>query len=768
MGKIKKFTFRMRKKLMVLFAFVLAAFVLLFYRLYKINEQNGDAYKRQVLSQQQATSKTLPYRRGDIVDRKGSRLAYSEKVYNLVIDSKQMHEDDDEHYELTLKALEDYFPELDIDSVREYSTKHPSSRYRVVLKKLDYNKKDEFEKIMDTSVSMNNADGETVSVKPSGVWFEEDYKRKYPYNSLGCDVVGFVLGNNTGFYGLEQYYNDTLNGINGREYGYMNDDAVMEDAIQEAQDGNTIVTTLDTNIQSIAEKHIKLFYEKYNNAYREGLAAKNVGVIIMNPNNGEIYAMAGYPVFDLNDPEKFDPLELAEYVGSSTSENSISANALMIEKAENGEEQPNPEANTDSGTVSGDTVSGNAENKMDPITKAKNQIWRNFCISDAFEPGSVMKPFTVAGAIDAGKITGEETYDCPGYLTVGGHAIHCHNRLGDGMLTVQQGLAKSCNVVLMNIAFAMGKEDWLRYNRTFNFGLKTNIDLYGEANAAELTFDESMGQTDLAVASFGQGFNVTMIQMAAGFSALINGGYYYRPHVVSRIENSKGAVVQEVESKPVKQVISESTSQKMRDMLRTVVMSDPSECTGWSARPAGYTEGGKTGTAETYPRGNGNYIVSFMGYIPADNPQVVCYVVIDRPNAQYQSESTRMATVLNKDIMTEVLPYLNIFPTEELTEDEAAELQEKQGEFFIGSDGVSTNSVSEDVADGTSASEDAIVINPTESTVSYDSAGNVVSENKISYDPETGYPLDPATGEVLDPNTLQPINGNSSFMSDVN
>lgn len=760
MSKVKKFTFRMKKKLMVLFALVLAAFVFLFYRLYVINEQNGDAYKRQVLSQQQASSKVLPYRRGDIVDRKGSRLAYSEKVYNLVIDSKQMHENDDEHYELTIKALQEHFPELDIDSVREYTTKNPSSRYRVFLKRLDYKKKEEFEEVMKTSVSVNNADGETVNIKPDGVWFEEDYLRKYPYNSLACDVVGFVLGNNTGFYGLEGYYNDTLNGINGREYGYLNDEAVMEDAIQEAQDGNTLVTTIDTNIQSIAEKHIKLFYEKYNNFYREGLAAKNVGVIIMNPNNGEIYAMAGYPVFDLNDPEKIDPTELAEYLKTSTSENSISANAIMIEQAES------EKISADS-SVSSESVSSDTPTAMDAVTEAKNQVWRNFCISDSYEPGSVMKPFTVAGAIDAGKITGNETYNCPGYLAVGGFNIHCHNKLGDGLLTVQQGLAKSCNVVLMNIAFSMGTDEWLRYNRTFNFGLKTNVDLYGEANASELTFDESMGQTDLAVASFGQGFNVTMIQMAAGFSALINGGYYYQPHVVSRIENSKGAVIKEIDNKVMKQVISESTSQKMRDMLKTVVMSDPSECTGWSARPVGYTEGGKTGTAETYPRKNGNYLISFMGYVPADNPQVLCYVVIDRPNTQYQAESTRLATVLNKDIMTEVLPYLNIFPTEEISEDEMAELQEKQGEFFIGSDGVSENSVSADGIESMSESEDAIVINPPE-TVSYDSAGNVISENKISYDPETGYPLDPATGEVLDPRTLEPINGVSSFMTEAN
>ena len=318
----------------------------------------------------------------------------------------------------------------------------------------------------------------------------------------------------------------------------------------------------------------------------------------------------------------------------------------------------------------------------------------------------------------------------------------------------------------MNIAFAMGKEEWLRYNRIFNFGLKTNIDLYGETNASSVIFDENMGQTDLAVASFGQGFNVTMIQMAAGFSALINGGYYYQPHLVTEVKNSDGAVIEEVEPRLLKQVISESTSKKMRDMLKTVVMSDPKECTGWSARPAGYTEGGKTGTAQKIPRGNGNYLISFMGYVPADDPQVLCYVIIDTPNHPQQSESTRLATTLNKDIMTEVLPYLNIFPTEEITEDERAQLSESQQAFFVGSDGVSENSVSADSAEGAEegADGDAIVINP-EETVSYDSAGKAISQNEIRYDEATGYPIDPATGEVLDPVTLLPINGDASFIT---
>ncbi len=754
MKKIKRFTINMQRKLVVLFIIVLAAFIALGYKLYTITRDKGDAYKRQVLSQQKSSSTTLPFRRGDIVDRKGSRLAYSEKVYNLIVDSKQMHEEEGIHLEPTLSAISSSFPEVDMEALRKYVNENPASRYRVFAKKISYDEVEKFEELQKASMAASVSADEKVGTI-NGVWFEEDYTRKYPYDSLACDVVGFVQGNNVGFYGLEGYYNDTLNGINGRSYSYLNDDDVMEDSIQPAKDGRTLVTSLDINVQSIVEKHIKLFYEKYKDFAREGAAAENIGVIVMNPNNGEVYAMAGYPVFNLNDPENMDEVDLTPFMKSTSS------NTVAVSDNSSAEDTL-PE------TVSADEAASvsNNEPEMDDLTKAKNAIWRNYCISDSYEPGSVMKPFTVAAALDAGKITGEESYDCPGYLEVGGFNIHCHNRLGDGLLTVQQGIAKSCNVVLMNIAFTMGKEEWLRYNRIFNFTLKTNIDLYGETNASSVAFNENMGQTDLAVASFGQGFNVTMIQMAAGFSALINGGYYYQPHLVTEIKNTDGAVIEEVEPKLLKQVISESTSKKMRDMLKTVVMSEPSECTGWSARPAGYTEGGKTGTAEKIPRGNGNYLISFMGYVPADDPQVLCYVIIDTPNHPQQSESTRLATTLNKDIMTEVLPYLNIFPTEELTEDERAQLTESQEAFFVGSDGVSENSVSEDNAETLEegGDDETIVINP-EETVSYDSAGKAISQNEIRYDEETGYPIDPSTGEVLDPVTLLPVNGNSSFIT---
>ena len=745
-----KFNPRMQKKLVVLFLLVLLAFAALSWRLFRINRDKGADYKRQVMRQQAASSRVLPFKRGEILDRKGAKLAYSEKVYNLVVDAKRLLSDEGEHLDPTLKALSECFPELNTIEIRDYANKNPGSRYKVFIKHLTFDEIAPFKELQKNGIEKPGtvSGDEDDREKLDSVWFEEDYERKYPGGSLACDVIGFVQGDNTGYYGLEEYYNSTLNGTDGREYGFMNEDYVMEDSIKPAVDGYSIVSTLDTNIQSIVEKHITKYMAEHRDEYRPGAACENIGVIVMNPNSGEIYAMAGYPVFDLNNPTDMEHVDLTQFITPAVSENEV---------PEEGEE----------------SLSENKAEEKDPLVLAKNKIWRNFCISDSYEPGSVMKPFTVAGALDAGKITGNEAYQCNGYLEVGDYEIHCHNRLGDGLLTVQQGIAKSCNVVLMNIAFATGKEEWLRYNRIFNFGYKTNIDLSGETNASELTFDESMGLTDLAVASFGQGFNVTMMQMAAGFSALINGGYYYQPRVVSEIRNSEGAVVEEKPRRIYKQVISEETSARMRDYLRTVVMSDPSECTGWSARPAGYTEGGKTGTAEKAPRTKNNYLISFMGYVPADNPEVLCYVVIDTPNTEYQSESTRLATRLNRDIMTEILPYLNIFPTEAISDAEAEELLIKQSEFSENSSfyGISVNSVhpegETEVEEGEEAPEEDVIVIPDEGEGNEeeeepeperDSAGNPIVDNVIEYDPETGYPLDPATGEVLDPVTLLPVN----------
>ncbi|HIV90834.1 MAG TPA: penicillin-binding protein 2 [Candidatus Eisenbergiella stercoravium] len=628
----------MQKKLVVLYLCVLLAFTGLSVRLILINRDNGEQYEKQVLSQQQYSSRTLPYKRGEITDRKGTKLAVSEKVYNVVLDCKLMNEEE-EFVDATISALTQCF-DVDEGKIRSYNEANPDSQYYVLARQLTYDEIAPFQEMMNDEKTGKNI---------QGVWFEEEYRRSYPMGSLASDVIGFTSGDNVGSYGLEEYYNDELSGINGREYGYMNDDANLERTTKAAVDGNNLVSTLDVNIQSIVERKLKEFNDTYKDAVREGNGARNVGCVIMDVDSGEVLAMASYPNFDLNDPRNTDAL-----IG----QNMVDTDGTVLEEVIN--------------------EAALAQMDDDTLYRQLNYLWRNYCISNTYEPGSTMKPFTAAAGLESGALTGNETYDCGGSLVVaeGQKPIKCHNVYGDGILTISQAIERSCNVALMKMGQAIGKTTLLKYMEDFNFGLKTNIDLAGEARTASLVFTEdTMGPVELATTTFGQGFNVTMIQMITGFCALINGGYYYEPHVVSQITSSDGSVVRNIEPRLLKQVISEETSEKIRDYCLQVVIGEKG--TGHTARPAGYLIGGKTGTAETQPRGNNEYVVSFMGYAPADDPEIAIYVVVDRPNAQNQDDA-KYATRIVRSILTEVLPYLDIFMTEPLSEAEQQELEEAQ------------------------------------------------------------------------------------------
>ena len=693
----QKFPIRMQKKLIVLFCLILLAFVGLSTRLIWINSKKGDQYSKRILSQQKYDSVTLPYRRGDILDCNGTTLAVSEKVYSLVIDAKVMLTKDGQYLETTLSALGKCFPQLDMQAVRDYITANPNSSYYVPLKKMSYTEISDFVEIQnDTGKDENGNPGPGNNIK--GVWFEESYKRSYPYDSLACDVIGFTTSDGIGMYGLEEYYNDLLNGTNGREFGYLNDDSSLERTTKPAQDGYTIVSTIDANIQSIVEEKLNDFWTEYKDNYTEGPAANNIGCIVMDVNSGEVLAMASAPTFNLN-----NPYDLSTYY----SEDQIT---LMKEN--------------------------------ETYLETLNEIWRNFCITDTYEPGSTFKTFTVAMGLETGKIHDTDTFECGGSLEVGGHKIRCHNRYGDGTVTVKHAIASSCNVALMKISFAIGKETFAEYQKNFNMGLKTNIDLAGEARTAELVHGaDKIDQTDLAVSSFGQGFNVTMIQMITGFSALINGGYYYEPHMVKQVRTTTGAVVRNIEPRVLKQVISESTSAYLREYCTAVCAPDYTGNTGKSARPAGYMIGGKTGTAQTLPRGNGEYVVSFMGFAPADDPQIAIYVVIDRPNMPDQSGGTRQAAVITRNILTEVLPYMGIFMTEELSDKEMKELEEKKLE-------------------DTRKYSTPVIRESSDDPADYGDMGTTPVWKNFAKDPDTGCYIDPETGELLDPETGNPVGTN--------
>lgn len=709
----RKFTIKMQKKLVVLFIAVLLAFAGLFYQLYRISRDNGEQYKKQVLSQQRYDSTTIPYKRGTILDANGSVLATSEKVYNVILDSVAISEKE-EYLEPTLSALQREFG-IDTASIRDYIEKNKeTSRYHVLAKRLSYSEISDF-------LDMQNEEGSQIK----GIWFDEEYKRVYPGNSLACDVIGFTTADNRGNYGLEEYYNDVLSGISGREYGYLNDDSDLERKTIAAEDGNSLVTTIDANIQSIVEKYLLKFNEEYKDKFHPGNGAENVGCIIMKVDSGEILAMANYPNFDLNDTRNTDALmgmPLLDEKGNKTGEYLTEENMDVLDDEE-------------------------------MLYQHLDALWKNYCISSTYEPGSVAKPFTVAAGVESGKITGTETYNCEGSLEIGGWPIRCHNRYGDGLLTVQEGIERSCNVVMMKIGQAMGTDTFVKFQHIFNFGLKTNIDLQGEARTASLIYTkDTMGSTEMATNTFGQSFNVTMIQMITGFCSLINGGYYYEPHMVSKIVSPSGATVQNIEPRVLKQTISEDTSDMIREYCNTVVTGEHG--TGKTARPAGYMIGGKTGTAETLPRKNGQYVVSFMGYAPADNPQIAIYVVVDRPNVQYQDDA-KFATRIVRGILTEVLPYMGIFMTEELSDSEREELEALQIEIRT------APAAEEEAEEGGDTTEEGTGEENGEDTGTEGEEETEKEEVWKSFpiDPATGYAVDPNTGDMVDPVTGAVIGG---------
>lgn len=731
----RKFNIKMQKKLVVLFVLVLLAFAGLCGRLVWIAREDGTRYQKKVLSQQHYDSTTIPFRRGDIVDAKGTKLATSEKVYNVIIDASVMTYRES-YVEPTLQALGECFPQLDMETIRKHVTTNSTSQWYVALKRLPYEDISRFQ-----TMQLENS-----NIK--GVWFQEEYKRTYPNGSLAADVVGFASADNAGQYGLEEYYNDILNGTNGREYGYLNEDSALERTIKPAVDGYTIHSTIDANIQSIVVKYLEEFNEEHRDAVRTGNGAENTGCIIMEVNTGNILAMASTPGYDLNDPRNTDAMLGSVMVEEITNENGY----REIRKTDT--------------VITREVLDGMTEEQ---IYLNLNNLWKNFCITNTYEPGSTAKPFTVAAALESGAITGNEHYICNGYLEVGGHKIKCHTYSsgGDGEVTVQDAVAWSCNVALMKIGSTLGKDRFCEFQRTFNFGLKTNVDLAGEARTDTLLYDAAaMGPADLATNTFGQNFNVTMIQMITGYCALINGGYYYEPHVVSKITNASGATVQNIEPRVLKQVISEETSAKIRQYCRATVMEEGgSGRTGKTARPAGYAIGGKTGTAQTLPRGNGEYVVSFIGYAPADDPQIAIYVVVDRANVAVQ-DNARYATLLVRDILTEVLPYMNIFMTEELSEAEIEELNQKKLEIT----NMYTQKPEEDALENQegqgsqdtqteSGSTTGMITDPTGET-----GLNVPAWKSYPIDPATGYRVNPANGEKFDADTGEAINGNMEFL----
>jgi stage V sporulation protein D (sporulation-specific penicillin-binding protein) len=586
----KKFTSKMQANLLLVFCIVTICLIGLMGRLVYIMQTRGDAYAKQVLSRETYVSSVLPYKRGDITDRNGTVLASSALQYKLILDPKHLLLNEDS-IQPTFAALQMNF-DITAEELQDILDKKSESQYVIVLKNLQYDAVENFKKAMQENKEI------------TGVWFEEDYVRTYPYQNLACDVIGFTSVDNIGYFGIEEYYNDELNGINGREYGYFDSSLDLERIVKKAVNGNSIISTIDINAQRIIQKHINTFNTEFG--------SKNIGILVMNPNNGEILAMASNQEYDLNNPRDLSGLYTEAELSAMTE-----------------------------------------EQKMEAL----NTLWKNDTISFGYEPGSTFKPITVAAGLEENIVKEEDTFYCDGIQVVGQDKIHCSKRAGHGEVTLGQALMLSCNDALMQIADKEERGTFYQYQTNFGFGKKTGIDLPGE-EAGIIIEKDKIGPSDLATSSFGQTFNATMIQMAAAYSSLVNGGSYYQPHVVKKIINDNGAVVKENKGLLVKRTVSEKTS----DFIQKYMYQTVEEGTAGGAKVEGYAIGGKTGTAQKYPRSAKTYLVSFLGQVPAIDPQIVIYVIVDEPqNVEKQADSS-IATKFASRIMAELLPALGIYP----------------------------------------------------------------------------------------------------------
>ena len=562
----------------------------------------GDDYSKVVLTQQNYSSSTISFRRGDITDRNGSLLATSERVYILILDPSVILFNKGVNEEATLEALHSVYG-YDKAELKALIEEKPENRYLRYARDLTEDQKNAF---LEYQNEYNARDSKERKGKVSGVWFETEYKRAYPMKDFACTILGFSGRDaSRGNWGLEQYYNDELVGVNGLTYGYINDDGVAERNTVEPTNGNTVVSTIDYSVQTIVEESVKEFLSDHKCA--------NLGVIVMDPNNGEILALATDKYFDLNDPTDVSAYYSKEKLEAMTDEER---------------------------------------------TEAYSSIWRNFAVGDAFEPGSTAKPFTVAAALEEDATDAGREYECTGAKEFGSgeHAVTVKCNKVHNVVNLKESLMFSCNSAMMDIVERMGKEKFVNFQTTFGFGRQSGVDLPGETAGLVYTVDK-MGVTDLATNGFGQNFNVNMVQMAAGFSSLINGGTYYQPHIVKAITDENGRVIREITPVTVRTTVSAETCEFIKDALRATVESG----TGAEAAIEGYDIGGKTGTAQKHPRSAKKYVTSFVGFSPAEDPKVLIYVVLDDLKIpEDEKVSTKYAIALERQIMERTLPYLGV------------------------------------------------------------------------------------------------------------
>lgn len=536
--------------------------------------------------------------RGKILDAKGNVLASNRTVCTISVIHSQIKEPEKVIALLTQKL------KMDEATVRKRVEK-VSSIERV---------KTNVEKSVGDEIRESNL---------AGVKVDEDYKRYYPYGSLASKVIGFTGGDNQGIIGLEVKYEDILKGEPGKILTTTDARGVEIDKLgetrQDPEKGKSLILSLDANIQEYAQQAaLKVMEEKQ---------AERVSILLMNPQNGEIYACVNVPEFDLNDP--------------------FTLNEDLQAKLDMREEQ----------TIEKETEQ--TATQMAAKTKSKrkqellNQMWRNPCMNDTYEPGSTFKIITMSAGLEAGVVTPNDRFYCPGYKLVEDRRIHCAKRIGHGSQNFVEGAQNSCNPVFIEVGLRLGVDRYYKYFRQFGLLDKTGIDLPGEAGTI-MHQKKNMGEVELATVSFGQSFQITPVQLTTTVSSLINGGRRITPHFGVAVLNPDGTEGKKLEF-PVKEgIVSEETSKKVREILETVV----SQGSGKNAKIEGYSIGGKTATSQTLPRSANRYISSFLGFAPAENPQVLGLCIIHNPQGIYYGGT--IAAPVIRSIFENILPYLGI------------------------------------------------------------------------------------------------------------
>ncbi len=601
--QIRKFRSWMQSTLVVVFGVIVVAFLILLVRLAFLS--GNDKYEKSALAQQSYVSSEIPYKRGAILDRNGNVLAASDLIYHLILDPKVLLSKE-ENVDPTIQALVQVYG-LDENELRTILVEKKDSSYVPLRRQLSYAEKELMTQYEEEWKKQKEQDKE-LKGEIKGVWFEEEYRRSYPYQTVASHIIGFIVDGD-GSYGIEQQYNDELTGINGRTYGYYDSSLNIQKTVKDAVNGNQIVSTIDINVQRVVQRYVEEFLDT--------VGAENVGILMMDADNGEILAMQSNYSYDLNDPRSLDDFYSQEELDAMS-----------------------------------------ATDKM----TARYRIWRNFCISDAYEPGSTFKPITVAAALEETISSVDDEFVCDGKeVFTDDISIKCSNSRGHGKISLVQALMYSCNDALMQIAAEEGREIFYSYQKHFRLGSKTGIDLPGESTGSLVAL-ENLNQTELATSSFGQSLTVNMVQMASAFASLVNGGTYYEPHVVRAIKNSEGATIKKIEPIVVTKTVSAETSAFIKEAMYLTVK----EGTATKAQVNGYMLGGKTGTAQKLPRSEGKNLVSFLGFVETEDRTVVIYVVVDEAHDPEKMSKSATASTLAAAVLEETLPYLKMYPEGEI------------------------------------------------------------------------------------------------------